>query len=690
MKNFLITISLFLLGICPSFPQNQQGRRPMTLDDALNMVTAGDVLMTPDGQWVFFSKSELDWKNNKRVKHYYICPSGGAEARQFIGEASGSSFQFSPDGAYLSFKRRAGEQMQIFIMNMGGGEASQLTNHKTGIDTYTWSADSGRIYFKAADAKSEEAEKRFKSGYDEIFVDEDANGQNHGAWDNIWSFDLKTRGEKQITKEKFIVDEFAVSPDGRKIAVVARYTNRRNDKGKNEIYLLDTGSGGLERLTANEVPEEKLAWAPDGKSFAFMAGDEKRWLNRNLKIYFMNPLTKAVRLVSANLREGTIRDDLTWAPNSEYIVFTALVHTNFHLFRVNVATGEIRQLTSQTGSLRAQSLSKDLKKMVYSFSDFETPEDLYVSEVESLKPTRITDLNPWVRTDLQMASMKIMKWKSEKGFEIEGLLHLPQGYKQGERLPLILNIHGGPSGFFANSFNALYHVYAGLGYASLSPNVRGSMGYTDAFREGNTFYTGDGIGKSDYWDLMNGVDYVIEAGYANPDMLALSGHSYGAILGSFTITQTNRFKAAVLGDGVYDWSAEYGPGWNWDVRLWHIGGTPWDNPGPWRQQSTITHVKNISTPTFLFHGMEDSETRESNSMALFTALKDIGKVPVRYIRVPRENHFPSEPHHLRTYYTEAIRWLQKYVRGIDWQPWEREEKETKSQETPEGVVPPIN
>lgn len=205
--------------------------------------------------------------------------------------------------------------------------------------------------------------------------------------------------------------------------------------------------------------------------------------------------------------------------------------------------------------------------------------------------------------------------------------------------------------------------------------------------EGNTVQAGDGIGKGDYWDLMNGVDLLIDRGISDPDRMGLRGWSYGGILGGWTITQTERFKAASIGAGVYDWTSEYGPGFNHDVRLWHIGSTPWDNPEAWREQSAYTHVKNITTPTFLIHGMNDPTDTEAQSMIFFAAIKDIGKAPVRYIRVPREPHGFREPRHQRIRDIEEIQWMQKYVLGVDWKPWERpkekeeddEDKEEKNQ-----------
>ncbi len=678
MKKSIVTCFLILCTVTFIMAE-EKGKRPMTTDDALNMVRLSQALISPDGKCVFFSKSELDWNKNKRNTKYYMISSEGGKSFQYIGEAGGSSFQFSPDGKYFSFKRTVEKKSQVFLMPTTGGEAVQLTEHKNSVVSYKWSQDSSKIFFTASEPRSKKEEKEYKAGYDVIFVDEGPNGQKEDRWRNLWMFDVSTKKESKITDENFLIGNFDISPDGKRIIFTAQYSNRRNDAYKIEIYILNLQDKKKIRLTNNIVPEGSLTWAPDGKSFAYTSVDDKKWLNRNSKIFIMNPDTKKYRMLSGKY-EGSIRG-ITWMPNSSSILFTGQQGTNSNLFKIDVASGNYQKLTNVTGILRANSFSKNKKKMVYSFTDFDSPADLYVSSVDDFNPVLLTNANPWIEKEIFLAKMKNIKWKSKNGFEIEGLLHLPPGYKEGSSVPLILNIHGGPAGCFTNSFRASYHIYAGLGYASLSPNVRGSSGYTDKLREGNTVQANDGIGLGDYWDLMNGLDYVIKRGYVDGDRMGLRGWSYGGILGGWTITQTNRFKAASIGAGVYNWSSEYGPGFNHDVHLWHIGGTPWDNPKAYTNQSAYTHVKNVTTPTILIHGMKDTTDTEPQSMMFFTALKDIGKAPVRYLRVPREPHGFREPRHQRTRDIEEIKWMQKYIMGIDWKPWERkEEKKEKPEE----------
>ena len=270
MKKISLIVLFFVYPFSGVLAQ-QTEQRPMTVDDGLNMVRVGDALMSPDGEWVFFSKSELDWKKNKRKKKYYRISSEGGEAYQFIGEEGGSSFRFSPKGTWLSFIRSVGDkdkdkdkESQIFIMRTNGGEAVQLTKHKKGLSRYLWTKDESKIIFLANEPKSKEDEKKKKDGYDAIAVDEGPNGQRAGSWRNLWLFDVESKEEKRITNENFIIGNFDVSPDGKRILFTARFENRRNQGNLSEIYMMTIEDSVKTRLTDNSAPESRLLWAPDG------------------------------------------------------------------------------------------------------------------------------------------------------------------------------------------------------------------------------------------------------------------------------------------------------------------------------------------------------------------------------------------------------------------------------------------
>jgi dipeptidyl aminopeptidase/acylaminoacyl peptidase len=640
----------------------------MTTDDALDMVRVGGALMSPDGSWVLFSRSELDWDENERKTTWWRVPADGSEeAYRFVGEGGGSDFRFSPDGTWLSFKRPVEEKNQLFLMRTTGGEALQLSKHETAVGSYEWAEDGSRIVFVASHKRSDEEEKARKDGDDAIFVDEGPNGQTAGQWNDLWSIDVETKEEARLTTDEHRIGSFSMSPDGLRVLYASRDENRRNQSNLSEIHLLNLDTEQDRVLTDNRSPEGRLAWAPDGRRFAYMARSDGEWELLLDKIWVMDVESGRKEIVSSGF-EGTVRG-FAWTPDGSGILFGGLQRTNTNLYRLDVESGHVTQVTDAIGAISPSSYSRDRTRMAYVAQDWDTPPDVWAGSTIGGERVRLTDVNPWVEADLALGESRTIRWQSSDGLEIEGILTVPAGYERGER-PLLLHIHGGPAGVFTNTFSTRNHVWAGLGYVQLSPNVRGSSGYSDELLRGNM----NDLGGGDYQDLMTGVDEVVRMGIADPDQLGLRGWSYGGILGGWTITQTDRFKGASVGAMVSDWTSEYGPGFNHDVSLWYIGGTPWENPEAWRERSSLTHVANITTPTLILHGMNDRTDTEQQSMMFFQALRDQGK-DTRYVRFPREPHGFREPRHQRTRDVEEIRWIQKWVRGIEWEPWTRPKKD---------------
>ena len=656
-----------LIAIVLAVPVAGQEQRAMTTDDGLDMVRVGDAMISPDGSWVLFSKSELNWEENERETTWWRVSAEGGEPYRYIGDDGGGNFQFSPDGSRLAFIRSVDDESQLFLLPTTGGEAVQLTEHETSISSYAWSEDGSKIIFVAPEPRADEEEKAREAGYDAIFVDEGPNGQQSGNWNNLWLIEVESGVERRLTDNDHRIGSFSVAPSGDRILFTSRTENRRNQQNRSEIQLLEVATGTMLQLTDNSAPEGRLSWAPDGRSFAYTARTDGEWELLLDKIWVMDLDGGSRRIVSGEF-DGNI-GNFVWAPDASAILFSGLHGTNNNLYRINLGSDSVEQITSSVGSLAPSSFSRDRAKMAYVFQDFDTPADIWVGLTDGTDAVRLTDVNPTITEEIVLGQGEVIRWESRDGTEIEGILMLPAEYQSGP-LPLLLHIHGGPAGVFRNSFSASNHVWAGLGYAQLFPNVRGSSGYDDDLLRGNLY----DIGSGDYEDLMTGVDELISRGIADPNKLGLRGWSYGGILGGWTITQTDRFKGASVGAMVSDWTSEYGPGFNHDVRLWYIGGTPWDNPDEWRERSALTHVANVTTPTLILHGINDRTDTEPQSMMFFQALKDQGKI-TRYIRFPREPHGFREPRHQRTRDVEEIRWIQKHVRNIEWTPWERAEKD---------------
>jgi len=354
----------------------------MTTDDALNMVRVGGELISPDGSWVLFSRSELDWEENERKTTWWRVPADGSqEPYRFIGEEGGSNFAFSPDGTRISFTRSVDDERQLFLMRTDGGEAIQLTEHSTAVGSYEWTDDGAAIVFVAADSLPDDEESEREKGYDAIFVDEGPNGQRRGEWNDLWRIDIDSEEVTRLTEREHRIGSFDVSPDSRRVAFTARTENRRNQSNLSEIHLLDLESGGIRELTDNMAPEGRLTWGPDGRRLAYEAPSDDDGELRLDKIWVMDVDSGEKRLVSSEY-DGNIRD-FVWTPDGTAILFSGLQGTNNNLYRLDVASGDVGQLTDAVGSLAPSSFSRDRSRMAYVVQDWDTPPDVWAAKGRS-------------------------------------------------------------------------------------------------------------------------------------------------------------------------------------------------------------------------------------------------------------------------------------------------------------------
>jgi dipeptidyl aminopeptidase/acylaminoacyl peptidase len=665
-------------------PGETAAKRPMSVDDQFRLVSVGGAQISPDGQWVLFSKTTRDYDADESETTWWLAPTdGSAEPWRFIGEEGGSGFTWAPDAKTIYFNRTIEKDekrvSQIHRIRLTGGEALPITEWTENQGSWTLSPD-GTFFILRKNEKDEELEKAVKEGYDHVYVNEGPNGQGREQWSNLWRYDSETKELTRLTERDWSVGGFDISPDGRRIVLSARPDNRRNTGGKAELYLLTIEDKAIARLTDNESPEGSPVWMPDGRHIVFNAVSQTIWDAGNGDLWMMDvdSADRFWRNLTAE-HEGPIGRP---KPDTDgrFLYFSGGWGTARWPQRLEVASGRVEDLAKSTGLMNVASWSRDRQTYVYSYQDFTTPTDLYIGRVgvQEDHQLRLTDANPWVAEEIALGSVQVVQWRSRNSFTIEGLLHLPPGFDAAAPapIPLLLHIHGGPAGAFTNSFSVSNQVYAGLGYAQLSPNVRGSTGYDDRLMRGNM----KDIGGGDYDDLINGVDLLIDRRIAHRDSLCLTGWSYGGILGGWTITQTDRFKAASVGAMVSDWTSEYGPGFNYDVTLWYLGGDPWTNARFWRERSALTHVDKVKTPTLVLHGDEDTTDTPAQSMNFFFGLQRFD-VPSRYVRFPGEPHGLRTMKHQRTRTVEEIEWFQKWVRGLeDYTYPERPIKEEKEEE----------
>ena len=684
MKHLVRALAL-VVSVCLAAPAFAQTRRAPTIDDLLNLVQVSGAEISPDGRHVIYSKSEIKkWSDNKRISSIWIANADGTDHRQLLGHERDRSPVWSPDGKYVAFlstrdqaeNARDAAGAQIWLLPMAvGGEATKLSDQKGAVRAIRWSHDSTRIFFTQEEPLTDAQKEARKNAGDGIFVDEGPNGQGRSTFSNLWVITVADKQARQLTTGDRIVGDFKVATDNQRIVYTSRPNNQRNQQNLSEVFVIDVTSAASTQLTKNQAPESNVAWTPDGKAVTYVAPHDKTWELAQGNLY-IHPLEGggSPTILSANF-PGDI-GQYYWHPTAKSILMTANVRGRSGVYELDLSTGRAKGIATGDVNLSVSSASKDLSRFAGTRSTPSEPGEITVVDVAGGKTTTVTTANAWFK-QIDVAQMRPMTWKSKDGLDVEGLLWLPSSYKAGDKLPLILSIHGGPAGVWSTSFRGINHVYTSMGWAVLEPNVRGSTSYGDALLRGNI----KDIGGGDYHDAMTGVDAVVAQGIADPNQLAVRGWSYGGILGGWTITQTTRFKAASLGAMVSDWASEYAMGFNHDVRLWYIGGTPWENPEGYRKQSSYTYINKVTTPTLLLHGENDETCTIGQSMMFYQGLKDRG-ITSRFIRFPREPHGFREPHHIRMRDAEEISWLMKHTRGIEWKaPERKDEPEAKKPTT---------
>jgi dipeptidyl aminopeptidase/acylaminoacyl peptidase len=627
----------------------QPVKRPMTVDDQFRLAEPGAPLLSPDGQWVLYTVERAVLAENARHSSTWLAPTDGSHPpREFLHEGDASPM-WAPGSRSVFFLRNH----ELFEQRVEDAEAVQRSHLGPGPDG-TWQLSRDGSFFLVVRPEATASGPGAES--DAVFVDEGSNGQTRDYWLNLWRYDLAAATLTRITNRDWSINSADLSPDGRRAIVAARPDNQRNTRARTELFVVDLATGESRQLTHNAAPEADPFWSPDGESVVFFAVRLDRWEFGNGDLWRLDVATGETRNLTP-LHKGRFTQAV-FSPDGKSLLVSSGYGTARFPVRIDVASGRITPLVQTEGNVRVGSWSADRRTFAYVYHDFLTPPDVYIGDaaVPADRQRRLTDLNPWVREEIVLGSAQRVQWKSFDGRPIEGLLYLPPGDTAMQRpLPMIVHVACGPGCAWLNSFSCKHQVYAGLGYAQLLPNVRGTSNYDDELMQGNKF----DIGGGDRRDLMAGVDAMIARKIADADRLAIDGWSYGAILAGYTLTTTTRFKAASLGAMVSDWVAEYGAGAHYDLELWFLGGNPWTKPEHWRERSNLTHADRVRTPTLLHHGDEDSTDAPFHSMNYFVALRTFG-TPARLIRYPGEPHDLRQPLHLQIRDTQDVAWMQRF------------------------------
>jgi dipeptidyl aminopeptidase/acylaminoacyl peptidase len=662
------TFAIALLSLATVVAQT---KRPMTPEDVMAVKSVNNARISPDGKLVLYELAYPDLKEDQGRNEIWIAPAGAAvmgvaKPRRFTSGKDDRSPEWSPDGQSIAFlgarggatgaasTTPAGERprAQIYVMSTFGGEAEALSDAKGGVTAFQWSPDSKRIAFVAQVPLTDADEKKQKDKDDARVVDRDYR------YSHLWVIDVESKKASEVVKSDGVLGDPQWSPDGTRLAYVSRPTPKADDGSLSDIYIARAdGSGTPRKLAENEGPDQDPRWSPDGKSIAFNSLDIRNGVLGVMRLYVISAEGGAPRQLISD--PDSTAAQVQWSRDGSALYFRGEHHTISQIYRIPKAGGAPQAITRDDAAINSFSLSSADDRVAFTRSDFQHAPDLYVSTFPKVDAERVTDHNPQI-AQLELGRSEVIRWRGKDGMEIEGILLYPVGYQAGRRVPLVASIHGGPSGVWSQAFphsgNGYPHVWAGQGWAVFMPNIRGSSGYGEKFQLADL----KDWGGMDYQDIQTGLDELVKRGIADPNRLGQSGWSYGGYMTAWTLTQTNRFKAVMVGAGLTDMFSMYSTNDLQRVLEGYFGEAPWNDLEAYRRASAMTFIKQARTPTLIMHGAADTRVPISQAQELYMGLKK-NNVPVEMVVYPRENHGFTEPLHILDKMKRETEWFQKYL-----------------------------
>ena len=641
-------------------PHSKSGKKLFGTADALRVARVFSPRISPDGSTLAYLVAAVEKleKNEpgKSVTHLWVVPAAGpaGAARQFTrGEKSVSNPAWSQDGKILAFTM-AGENEkdgeQVWFMYADGGEPWEVTQHKSGVRGFDFRPDGKSLLLVATKPPDSDAEQREKEKIDAMVVDHDFKMAQ------LWTWEIATSAEKQITSGDFTVSDPKWSPDGAQILFTTRPTPLSDDTGLQTAQLLEVAGGRQRKLVDSADPTHTARWSPDGKWVAYLSshGDSGLGVNQT-NLFVVSAAGGEPRKLTGSFELNA--GEPVWARDGKTIFFGTDTRESVEVFAADVAGGTVRQVTNKPGVIGLSAISLDGRAAVGTWTDPEHPAEVFRSDLTfgSIEP--ITNQNAWL-ADYALGGTEVVRWKSSKdGMEIDGIVTEAGGFRSITQVSVSVESPWRAYGRVTALLQCHEQIMAANGYMVLEPNFRGSSGRGEKFAAANQNDWGGG----DYQDDMSGVQAMVDKGWADPDRLGAFGWSYGGFMTFWIDTQTDRFKAISPGAGLPDLYSMYS---QTDIhrylRLFFNMKAPWDNFQEYWDHSPMKYVGNVKTPTMILHGQADTRVPIPQAEEFYRALTE-RHIPVEFVIYPRENHGFVEPRHIQDRWQRYLVFFGKYL-----------------------------
>ncbi len=648
-------------------------QNPITSDIGYEISNPTGVTISADGHQVVYSVSKPDKASETLTSSLWIMElnSSVSTPRELTSGTSDGNPKFSPDGLSLAFLRTDSTgKNQIWLLRMSGGEAIMITSLNASVRDFSWKPDS--LGFAAvSDVDPDYKGENEHDATDVVSITRIRYRHDELRWrgnsgTQIFDVDIATKESKQLTSDDGDQGIPSWSPDGSKLAFISDATQERDIHAENEVRVLELASGKISTWSNGLADACSITWIPDGNSLAVIGSEDSRLHSYYQgSVYILETDSEPIRVTDDNVAPiGGSHPAKTGSPliiNSDgTILFSGQAGSESHIYRAKIGECGQKKIVDLGGQLTACEFDNSGNRFTCIYSTPERSSEVFQGTLSDDSLHMVSDLNAEYFSNRLIGITERFSI-NRSDLNIESVLLYPANFDPSKKYPLVVNIHGGPHGLFANSFDITRQVLSSTGYFVLAVNPRGTSTYGKDYM---LPVLGD-WGGEDYDDIIAALDHVCKEDYVDAERLAVTGYSYGGFMSSWVIGHTDRFKCAVIGAPVTNIASFYGTadiGVNFGER--QMGGSRPDIKDEYDFRSPLSYAENVSTPALLMHGESDYRVPISQSEEYFVTLKRLGKV-VEFVRFPLQNHGLMRTGDLKMrkeYLSRMLQWIDRYTK----------------------------
>jgi dipeptidyl aminopeptidase/acylaminoacyl peptidase len=666
-------VPCLIFTVTVSTPLLAQDKKPITIEDYITTPVVNDPQLSPDGELVAYTISTASLDDNRSASAVWVTDiNTGIAWQPSVGQGNDRAPRWSPDGRLLAFISARDGSPQIWRVPIRGGDAVKVTSTRDGITDFLWSPDGKALFFwtDVAWGDSSEAARRGAPWPTEAKIFTDLFYRHWNEWrlgvrSHLFHVEVASGTATDITPMSRDIPplalggrDIAISPTGTEVALVYNPDSSLATSTNNDVFVMSPDGSARQPITNNTGNDHTPLYSPDGRYLAYlsMATPGFEADRQQLMLYERS----SGRRIAVTPRWDRSISDYRWLPDAKSIIAEVEEHGGHALYRIEVPSGRPTRIFAG-GTNTAPQLSTKGDMVVFLHSSADHPTEIWTASIDGKSPHPITKVNDERYANYDLPAAETFGFAGAQGDSVFGWLIKPPGFDPIRKYPLVYLIHGGPQGAWLDQWHSRwnYALFASRGYIVAAVNFHGSTGYGQAF----TNSISRNWGGLPYDDLMKGLDVLAKLPNVDSTRMGAAGASYGGYMIYWMAGHTNRFRALVAHDGIFNPLSMAGTTEEQWFPLWEFGGSPLvpTARAVMEKWSPANFVANWTTPMLVVHSQNDFRVDLSEGLQAFTALR-LKKVPAKFLYFPDEDHFITKPRNRRLWWSTVLDWLDHYLK----------------------------